>query len=368
MKNIRITKKEPIIKIIYGSLIKLPTPSRISFLWNIGFLLGITLTLQIISGIILSMNYVPSTEIAFSSVIHTIRDIDAGWAIRYTHINGASLFFLLIYAHIRRGIYFNSPKKTPIVWTSGVVIFLVTIIAAFIGYVLPWGQISYWGATVITRILSSFPYIGERLIMWLWGDFSVSQPTLNRIFSLHFIVPLVVAVLALIHLILLHESGSSNPTGTPTNVDKRKFFPIFIIKDILPITVILCAIRTLISLRPEHLGDPENFNRASITTTPTHIKPEWYFLFAYAILRSIPSKLGGVLAIAASILILLVIIIKKTLIRKKFNPKRKILFWGFLTTIIILTWLGGEPVNDVTRSLSQVFTLLYFYLAITIYP
>lgn len=366
MKNFNIEKKDPVIKLVRNSLASLPTPSRISFLWNIGFLLGITLRLQIITGIILSINYIPHTQTAFESVIHIIRDIDKGWIIRYSHINGASLFFLVIYTHIARGIYFNSAKKTPTVWISGRIILLVSIIAAFIGYVLPWGQISYWGATVITRILSSFPYIGENLIIWLWGDFSVSQPTLNRIFSLHFLAPIALAVLALIHLIFLHNYGSSNPSGLDTNLDKTKFFPTFIIKDTLPIFIIIVIFRILISLTPDILGDPENFNPARITTTPTHIKPEWYFLFAYAILRSIPSKLGGVIAIGSSILVIALIRITKKSINKKFNPSKKVIYWIFITTIMILTWLGGKPVNDLTTLSSQIITIVYFLVAIII--
>lgn len=346
----------------WRSLADLPTPSSISFLWNIGFLLGITLRIQIITGLILSINYVGSTELAFDSVIHIIRDIDSGWIIRYSHINGASLFFLLIYIHISRGIYYSSPQKLPFVWTRGVVIFLVSIIAAFIGYVLPWGQMSYWGATVITSILSSIPYIGESLIIWLWGDFSVSQPTLNRILSLHFLVPLAISILVLVHLLLLHSTGSSNPHGTNSNQEKIVFFPYFIIKDLTPALLISMGVVTLISLTPDLLGDPENFNLARITTTPTHIKPEWYFLFAYAILRSIPSKLGGVVAIIGSILILIVLTLKKQKINKKFNQKGKVLFWSYLCIILILTWVGGKPVNDVTSLITQITTFLYFLI------
>lgn len=346
--------------IIKTSLIRLPTPFSISFIWNIGFLLGMTLTLQIITGLVLSINYIPSTEQAFDSVIHIIRDIDSGWIIRYVHINGASLFFILIYFHIARGVYFNSPTKLPIVWMSGIIILLATIGAAFIGYVLPWGQISFWGATVITSIISAIPYIGKNVTEWLWGNFSVSQPTLNRFFSLHFIIPLVVAALVLTHLIFLHVTGSSNPTGNNPNYDKIKFFPYFIIKDTLPIMIIALSMSLLISLSPNILGDVENFNTARITTTPAHIQPEWYFLFAYAILRSIPSKLGGVLAIVGSILILAVLTIKKNKINKKFNPNKKINFWLFVTLVSLLTWIGANPVEPPFTIIGQVLTLIYF--------
>lgn len=367
MKNLNYTRKDPLLQIIKTSLVELPTPLSISLLWNIGFLLGITLIRQIVTGIILSINYVGRTEIAFESVIHIIRDTQWGWGIRYCHINGASLFFLLIYVHIARGIYFNSTLNRPMVWCSGVVILLISIIAAFMGYVLPWGQISYWGATVITSILSSTPYVGGELIIWLWGDFSVSQPTLNRIFSLHFVVPLVLTVLVIMHLIFLHETGSSNPHISNPNLDKIKFFPYFLIKDTSPIIIVILVIRSLISLRPDMLGDPENFNTARITSTPTHIKPEWYFLFAYRILRSIPSKLGGVVAIGLSILILITLRLKKNNYkRKKFNPLRKLLFWAFIRVFILLTWTGGKPVNEISRIIAINLTVIYLLIIIII--
>lgn len=348
------------MEICKNSLISLPTPFSISYLWNLGFLLGITLGLQIIRGLVLSINYVASTELAFDSVIHIIRDIDSGWIIRYLHINGASLFFIFMYIHIARGLYFNSPIKVPIVWMSGVVILLASIGAAFIGYVLPWGQMSFWGATVITRIITAIPYVGIDVTQWLWGNFSVSQPTLNRFYSLHFLIPLVVAALVIVHLILLHKTGSSNPTGTNPDFDKIKFFPFFIVKDTTPILVTILLMRVIISTSPNILGDVENFNTASITKTPTHIQPEWYFLFAYAILRSIPSKLGGVLAIVGAILILLVLVIKKNKLNKKFEPNKKILFWIFISLVILLTWIGANPVEPPFVIIGQILTLGYF--------
>lgn len=354
------------MEITKNSLIGLPTPFSISFIWNIGFLLGITLVLQIITGLVLSINYVASTELAFDSVIHIIRDIDSGWVIRYLHINGASLFFVLIYAHIARGIYFNSPIKLPIVWTSGVVILLATIGAAFIGYVLPWGQISFWGATVITRIITAIPYIGKDVTQWLWGNFSVSQPTLNRFFSLHFLIPLVVVALAIVHLIILHKPGSSNPTGTNPDYDKIKFFPYFIIKDTTPLLLIIITFRALLTLTPNLLGDVENFNTARITTTPAHIQPEWYFLFAYAILRSIPSKLGGVLAIVGAILILIVLTIKTNKLNSKFSPKKKTTFWVFIALVSLLTWIGANPVEPPFVTIGQFLTVAYFSTAFII--
>lgn len=363
MKKYNLLIKDPLLEITKNSLINLPTPLSISFIWNMGFLLGITLMLQIVTGLVLSINYVAHTDLAFDSVIHIIRDIDAGWIIRYLHINGASLFFILLYIHIGRGIYFNSPIKIPIVWVSGVAILLATIGAAFIGYVLPWGQISFWGATVITRILTTVPYIGKDITQWLWGNFSVSQPTLNRFFSLHFLIPIVVAALVLVHLILLHKSGSSNPTGTNPDYDKIKFFPYFAVKDTTPVLIIILIIRALLSLHPNLLGDVENFNIARISTTPAHIQPEWYFLFAYAILRSIPSKLGGVVAIVGAILIILVITLKTNKLNKKFTPEKKLTFWVFVGLVLLLTWIGANPVEPPFVEIGQVLTTLYFIVA-----
>lgn len=325
-----------------------------------------TLTFQIITGLFLSINYIPSTELAFQSVIHIMRDVDSGWAMRYSHMNGASLFFTLIFIHIGRGVYYGSPVKTPLVWVSGVLILLISIIAAFIGYVLPWGQISYWGATVITSMLSSIPYVGGEIIIWLWGDFSVSQPTLNRIFSFHFIVPLLIVVLVLLHLSFLHFTGSSNPIGLDPNLDKTSFYPMFLLKDVTPLLMICLLLSFIISISPDYLGDPENFNLASISSTPTHIKPEWYFLFAYAILRCIPSKLGGVVAMGSSILVLLCLTLNSK--RKKFFLSNKLFFWSFCAVFILLTWAGGKPVNDFMIFVAQILTFFYFFLYLIICP
>lgn len=364
MKKINITLKDPIMGIINKSLMKLPNPSSISFLWNIGFLLGITLCSQILTGLVLSINFIAQREIAFSSVIHILRDLDRGWVIKNLHINGASLFFLLIFIHISRGIYFSSPPKVPIVWSSGLVILLCSIATAFIGYVLPWGQISFWGATVITSILSAIPYLGKTLTLWIWGNFSVSQPTLNRFLSLHFILPLAIVVLVLAHLIFLHKTGSSNPLGSNPNYDKTKFFPSFLFKDLSLIILVILFTWITICIYPFFLGDVENFSIARPTSTPTHIQPEWYFLFAYAILRSIPSKLGGVVAIVASILILTITCLK-THKNRKFLPLQKIKFWSFCRVFLILTWIGANPVEPPFILIGQVTTILYFSLVIS---
>lgn len=364
MKKIDFIIRNP-IKIV-KSIIRLPTPLRISFLWNLGFILGVTLIVQIISGLVLSINYVPSTEMAFQSVIHIIRDIDRGWLVRYTHINGASLFFILIYTHIARGVYFNSPSKQARAWVSGVVLLLLSIASAFIGYVLPWGQISYWGATVITRILRAIPYMGKPTVLWLWGNFSVSQPTLNRFFSFHFILPLVLLVIVVVHLALLHERGSSNPTGTKPDLDKIRFFPYFIVKDLVPIRLVAILIIIIIRAEPNILGDVENFNQVRTASTPLHIQPEWYFLFTYAILRTVPSKLGGVVAIIGAILISLTLTIKRNKLNKKFSPYKKILFFLWISSILLLTWLGANPVEAPFSDLSKIISTAYFTLRIII--
>jgi ubiquinol-cytochrome c reductase cytochrome b subunit len=352
-------KSNPVTNLIKKSLIDLPTPTSISFLWNFGFLLGFTLTLQIISGLVVSIIYTADTSLAFSVIIKIIRDNNMGWISRLIHTNGASLFFVLIYIHTARGIYFASPSNQPKVWISGVIIILITIGTAFLGYVLPWGQMSFWGATVITGVLSAIPLVGNDLVVWIWGGPSVSQPTLNRFFSLHFLLPIVLIVIIIIHLMLLHEKGSSNPNNTKTNTDKIKFHPSFSVKDILPGTLISILFILIISNTPNLLGDVENFNPANPLVTPVHIQPEWYFLFAYVILRSIPSKLGGVVALAASIIVLAILVVKKN-VRTKFNPTKKTMFWLFSSTVLILTWIGAKTVERPFEGIGQIYTIIYF--------
>lgn len=354
-----------LIKPLNASLSDLPSPRSISILWNMGFLLGITLSTQIITGLLVSIHYTAETSTAFSSVIHIIRDVERGWITRFVHINGASLFFILIYIHTARGIYFRSPHNKKIVWSSGIILIVITIAAAFLGYVLPWGQISFWGATVITNIFSAIPIIGKTLVEWIWGNFSVSQPTLNRFFSLHFILPIAIAAMVVVHLIALHERGSSNPTGTNTNMDKIKFNPIFLTKDLTPMVVVTIMIVTIISKKPDILGDVENLNIANPLSTPVHIQPEWYFLFAYAILRSIPSKLGGVVALASSIAILIVLVIRKTK-NTKFRPTKKIKIWRLVRVFVALTWIGANPVEPPYEKIGQAVRAVYFMNIIAI--
>jgi ubiquinol-cytochrome c reductase cytochrome b subunit len=330
-----------------------------------GFLLGITLTLQIITGLILSIVYSTQTERVFKVMVAIIRDVNRGWATRIIHINGASLFFVLLYVHTARGIYFSSPANKKKVWTTGVIIIIITIATAFLGYVLPWGQMSFWGATVITGVLSAIPIVGRELVTWIWGGPSVSQPTLNRFFSLHFIIPILISGIVIVHLIILHEKGSSNPSNTKTRVDKVKFNPLFSTKDTIPIILIAVLITTIVSNTPNLLGDVENFNPANPIVAPAHIQPEWYFLFAYVILRSIPSKIGGVIALVISILIITILITKKRKTRK-FTARKKTKFWFLVSTFIVLTWIGAKPVERPFEGIGQIYTALYFLSVTTI--
>ena len=362
-----IFKKNNLINIIYNSLIILPTPLNISIWWNFGSLLGLCLIIQIITGLFLSIHYCPEINLAFNRIIHIIQDVNYGWLFRLIHINGASIFFICIFIHIGRGLYYNSFLiwKT---WYSGILILLITIGTAFIGYVLPWGQISFWGATVITNLLSAIPYLGEPIVLWLWGGFSVNNATLNRFYSLHFILPFIIIFIVIIHLTFLHESGRSNPIGLNRNFFKIPFNPYYSIKDILGFIILIKILILICLLNPYILGDPENFNQANSIITPIHIQPEWYFLFAYAILRSIPNKLGGVIALLISILILLIIPINFIYKIKgyKFYYLNQFIFWNFITIFLILTWAGAKPVEEPFIIIGQTSSIIYFiYFIIT---
>nr|UYA97835.1 cytochrome b [Megacopta lobata] len=356
-----VRKTHPIMKIINGSLIDLPTPSNITVWWNFGSLLGMCLMIQLMSGIFLAMHYTANIEMAFNSVIHICRDVNNGWLIRHTHANGASLFFMCLYLHVGRGLYYSS-YKLYMTWTVGVLLMLMTMATAFLGYVLPWGQMSLWGATVITNLLSSIPYLGDTMVKWLWGGFSVDNATLTRFFTLHFMLPFLISAMAMIHLLFLHQTGSNNPMGLNSNYDKSPFHPLFSIKDIMGMTITLTLFSMLILMEPRMLGDPENFIPANPLVTPVHIQPEWYFLFAYAILRSIPNKLGGVIAMIMSILIIMMPMItnKSKFQGNKFYPINKILFWMFITVMMLLTWIGARPAEEPFIMVGQMLTTMYF--------
>lgn len=356
-----LRKTHPIFKIINGSLIDLPSPSNISTWWNFGSLLGLCLIIQILTGLFLTIYYTANIEIAFFSVNYICRNVNYGWLIRTLHANGASFFFICVYLHIGRGIYYES-FNLKYTWIVGVIILFLLIGTAFIGYVLPWGQISFWGATVITNLLSAIPYLGNILVNWIWGGFAVDNATLTRFYTFHFLLPFILAIITIIHLLFLHQTGSNNPLGINRNLDKIPFHPFFSFKDLVGFLIILFILIILTIINPYLLGDPDNFIPANPLVTPVHIQPEWYFLFAYAILRSIPNKLGGVIALVISILILIILPItfNKKIQGIQFYPINQILFWSIVTTVILLTWIGARPVEEPYIITGQLLTVLYF--------
>lgn len=358
-KPLRI--KHPIFRIANSALVDLPAPINISAWWNFGSLLFLCLMIQILTGLFLAIHYTADIRLAFNRVNHICRDVNYGWLLRTIHANGASFFFICIYLHVGRGIYYGSYLFTP-TWLVGVIILFLVIGTAFIGYVLPWGQISFWGATVITNLLSAIPYLGIDLVQWVWGGFAVDNATLTRFFTFHFILPFIVLAATLIHILFLHETGSSNPIGLNSNIDKIPFHPYFTFKDIVGFIVITIILILLVLINPYLLGDPDNFIPANPLVTPVHIQPEWYFLFAYAILRSIPNKLGGVIALVLSIAILAILpFYHLSKFRGiQFYPINQILFWVIVVTVILLTWIGARPVEEPYVLVGQILTVVYF--------
>nr|YP_010895208.1 cytochrome b [Nephrocerus lapponicus]WJW73747.1 cytochrome b [Nephrocerus lapponicus] len=354
--------KHPLLKIANNALIDLPAPINISSWWNFGSLLGLCLIIQILTGLFLAMHYTADINLAFNSVNHICRDVNNGWLLRTMHANGASFFFICIYMHIGRGMYYNS-YMFKMTWMVGVIILFLVMATAFMGYVLPWGQMSFWGATVITNLMSAIPYLGIDLVQWIWGGFAVDNATLTRFFTFHFILPFIVLAMVMIHLMFLHQTGSNNPLGLNSNIDKIPFHPYFTFKDIVGFIIMIFGLMLLTLMNPYLLGDPDNFIPANPLVTPIHIQPEWYFLFAYAILRSIPNKLGGVIALIMSIAILMIMpFCHFSKFRGiQFYPINQIMFWIMVISVILLTWIGARPVEDPYIIMGQILTVIYFF-------
>jgi ubiquinol-cytochrome c reductase cytochrome b subunit len=363
--------KDYILSVVDGHIIDYPAPINLSYAWSFGALAGICLGIQIVTGIFLAMHYTPHIDLAFSSVEHIMRDVNSGWLIRYMHANGASMFFIVVYCHIFRGLYYGSymaPREH--LWCSGVVIFLLMMATAFMGYVLPWGQMSFWGATVITNLFSAIPVAGPSIVEWLWGGFSVDNATLNRFFSLHFLMPFVIAGMVIAHIALLHRDGSNNPLGIDSSMDKIAFYPYYYVKDLFSVVVFVVFFSLFLFYYPNLLGHPDNYIPADPMSTPAHIVPEWYFLPFYAILRSIPDKLGGVAAMGGAIVILLFLpFINTSEVRSAaFRPLYRKLFWFIFADFLLLGWIGQEIVETPFIEIGQVGTVFYFLYFLVIIP
>jgi len=363
--------KDYILAVINNHLIDYPSPINLSYAWSFGSLAGICLVIQLVTGIFLAMHYTPHIDLAFSSVEHIMRDVNGGWLIRYMHANGASMFFIVVYSHLFRGLYYGSyisPREH--LWCSGVIIFLLMMATAFMGYVLPWGQMSFWGATVITNLFSAIPVVGPSIVDWLWGGFCVDNATLNRFFSLHFVLPFVIAGLVIVHLALLHKDGSNNPLGIDSSSDKISFYPYFYVKDLFSLMCFVVLFSAILFYYPNLLGHPDNYIPADPMVTPAHIVPEWYFLPFYAILRSIPDKLGGVAAMGGAIVILLFLpFINTSKVRSStFRPIFRIFFWFLFADFLLLGWIGQEVVEEPFVMIGQLGTVFYFLYFLVFIP
>jgi len=363
--------KDKVLSFVDSHIIDYPTPVNLNYMWSFGSAAGICLVIQIITGIFLAMHYTPHIDLAFASVEHIMRDVNNGWLIRYLHCNGASMFFIVVYSHMFRGLYYGSymyPRG--FLWSSGVIIFLLMMATAFMGYVLPWGQMSFWGATVITNLFSAVPVAGPAIVEWLWGGFSVDNATLNRFYSLHYLMPFVIAGLTIVHLSLLHMEGSNNPLGINTDVDTVPFYPYFYVKDLLAFLALVCFYSVFVFYYPNTLGHPDNYIPANPLVTPSHIVPEWYFLPFYAILRSIPDKLGGVVAMLGAVLILLALpVLNTSEVRStKFRPLFGFFYWVFVSNFLILGWIGQMPVETPFVEVGQAATAYYFIWFLIIVP
>jgi ubiquinol-cytochrome c reductase cytochrome b subunit len=370
MKRLSLIK-QPMFSVINNHLVDYPSPSNLNYLWSFGSCAGICLVIQILTGIFLAMHYTPHVDYAFYSVEHIMRDVHGGWFLRYSHANGASMFFIVTYIHMFRGLYYgsyHSPRE--LLWCIGVVILLLMIITAFIGYVLPWGQMSFWGATVITSLASAIPVVGDTIVTWLWGGFSVDNATLNRFFSLHYLLPFVIAAASIIHLAALHQYGSNNPLGTISAVDKIGFYPYFYVKDLVAWVAFAIFFSIFIYFYPNLLGHPDNYIPANPMSTPAHIVPEWYFLWVYAILRSIPNKLGGVAAIALVFISLLALpFISTSPVRSSsFRPIHKVMFWFLAADVVILSWIGQQPVEEPYIQIGQLASVFFFFFFLIFIP
>jgi len=360
---VSLWKRDRLLRVVRGMFVNLPCPSRLRYIWNFGSLLGIFLFVQILTGLFLAFHFSGRVELSFLRVIHLVRDVNGGWLLRVIHANGARMFFILMYIHIGRGLYYGSYrfKKT---WMRGVTILLLSIAVAFLGYVLPWGQISFWAATVITNLLSAIPYVGGIIVEWVWGGFAVGNPTLTRFFAFHFVFPFVILFLVVMHLLFLHETGSSNPLGLRGDEDKVVFHPYYLLRDVFGLIVIV-GLYIWVRLRiPYVFIDVENFIPSNPLVTPIHIQPEWYFLFAYAILRAVPRKIGGVVALVISVIVLYIIplVLGHRFRRTGFYFFMKIIFWVFVVNWMLLTWIGACVVEPPFRELGMILGVMYFFI------